>query len=139
VATVTARRRQRSVLLCWVLRIAGAALLGGMSWVHLDLWEEGYRSIDVIGPAFLLNAVAGFGLAILLLVTPRPVLPWVALLAALVAAGTMVSLVLATTVGLFGFHETQEASLWWQSVWLETAAVLVLVSLAVHVRRRRRT
>ena len=27
--------------------------------VHLWLWFDGYRDIEVIGPAFLLNAVAG--------------------------------------------------------------------------------
>ncbi|MCW2702563.1 MAG: conserved rane protein of unknown function [Blastococcus sp.] len=42
-----------------------------MGWIHLDLWLAGYRTIDVIGPAFLLNAIAGFGLAVLLVVTPR--------------------------------------------------------------------
>jgi hypothetical protein len=67
-----------------------------MAWIHLDLWRDGYRTIDVIGPAFLLNAVAGFGLAALLLVTPRPVVGRVAALGALAAAGTLAGLLLST-------------------------------------------
>ena len=27
--------------------------------VHLELWDEGYRSIPTIGPLFMLNFVAG--------------------------------------------------------------------------------
>jgi putative effector of murein hydrolase LrgA (UPF0299 family) len=131
--------RQRPGALIWVLRILGAVLLAAMAWIHLDLWEAGYRTIEVIGPAFLFNAVCGIGLAVLLLVSPRSALPWVAVLAATTAAGTMTALFLATTVGLFGFQETQEASLWWESVWVEVSTVVVLVTLAVLTRGRRHT
>lgn len=112
------------------LRILGAALLAAMGWIHLDLWLEGYRSIDVVGPAFLLDVLAGFGLAALLLVAPRRFLPWVAVLGMLSAVGTVAGLLLATTVGLFGFVESTEASLWWESLWVELAAVTVLAVLA---------
>lgn len=94
-APATARHPPAAALL-WVLRIAGAVLLAAMAWIHLDLWRDGYRTIDVIGPAFLLNAVAGFGLAALLLVTPRPVVGRVAALGALAAAGTLAGLLLST-------------------------------------------
>ncbi|TQN42001.1 hypothetical protein FHU33_1390 [Blastococcus colisei] len=128
---------RRAGALTWLLRIAGAVLLAAMSWIHLDLWQDGYRTIDVIGPAFLLNAVAGFGLAALLLVTPGPLVGWVAALGALTAAGTLAGLLLSTTVGLFGFTESTAAALWWESFWVETAAVVVLAVLAVLARRRR--
>jgi hypothetical protein len=118
------------------LRLAGTALLAAMGWIHLDLWGDGYRTIDVIGPAFLLNAIAGFGLAVLLLVTPRPVLPWVAAVGALTAFGTLAGLLLSTTVGLFGFTESTAAALWWESFWVELAAAVVLGVLAVLGRRR---
>ena len=108
-----------------------------MAWIHLDLWLDGYRNIDVIGPAFLLNTIAGFGLAALTLVTPRPLLPWVAALGALTALGTLGGLLLSTTVGLFGFVETTAAELWWESFWVEVAAVVVLAALAVLAARRR--
>ena len=132
------RRRQPSRAVVWGLRVLGAALLVAMAWIHLDLWLDGYRTIDVVGPAFLLNTLAGFGLAALLLVTPRSLVAWVAVLGALTAAGTIAGLLLSTTVGLFGFVESTAAPLWWESFWVELAAVVVLVALAVLTRRRRR-
>ena len=135
-ALTTTGRRPATALL-WALRLVGAALLAVMGWIHLDLWLNGYRTIDVIGPAFLLNTIAGFGLAVLLLVTPRPLLRWVAALGELTALGTLGGLLLATTVGLFGFVESTDARLWWESFWVEVAAVVVLAALAVLVARRR--
>ncbi|TYP82883.1 hypothetical protein [Blastococcus xanthinilyticus] len=122
--------------LTWALRIAGAVLLAAMAWLHLDLWSDGYRTIDVIGPAFLLNAVAGFALAVLLLAVPRRLLARAAVLGALVAAGTLAALVVSTTVGLFGFVESTAAPLWWETFWVETAALVVLLALTVVARRR---
>jgi hypothetical protein len=130
--------RDRSGVAEWALRILGAALLAGMAWIHLDLWLDGYRTIDVIGPAFLLDVLAGFGLAALLLVVPRPLVGWVALLGALTAAGTLTALLLSTTVGLFGFVESTQAALWWESFWVEAAAVVVLGVLAAVALRRPR-
>jgi hypothetical protein len=132
--TVTGRRPATAVL--WALRILGAVLLAGMGWIHLHLWLNGYRTIDWIGPAFLLNAIAGFGLAALLLVIPRQLLAWVAGLGALTALGTLGGLLLATTVGLFGFVESTAADLWWTSLWVEVATVVVLGALAGLAARR---
>jgi hypothetical protein len=133
--TVTGRHPATGLLRA--LRILGAGLLAAMGWIHLDLWLNGYRSIDVIGPAFLLNAIAGFGLAALLLVTPGPLVRWVAALCALTALGTLGGLLLATTVGVFGFVESTAADLWWESFWVEVAAVLTLGALAALAARRR--
>ena len=135
--TPTTTGRRPSTRLVWTLRVLGALLLAAMGWIHLDLWLDGYRSIDWIGPAFLLNTIAGFGLAVLLLVTPRPLLMWVAALGALTALGTLGGLLLATTVGLFGFVESTDADLWWESFWVEIAAVVVLGALAALAARRR--
>ena len=41
-----------------------AVLVSGA--VHLKLWFDGFRDIDVIGPSFMLNAVAGVVIAALL-------------------------------------------------------------------------
>jgi len=133
----SARHREPSGTVVWVVRILGAALLAAMAWIHLDLWLDGYRTIDVVGPGFLLNALAGFGLAALLLVTPRSLVGWVAVLGALTAAGTLAGLLLSTTVGLFGFVESTKAPLWWESLWVEIAAVVVLAGLALLTARRR--
>ena len=123
--------------LLWGLRIVGALLLAAMGWIHLDLWLDGYKNIDVIGPAFLLNTIGGFGLAALLLVTPRRFLPWVAALGALFSLGTLGALLISTWWGLFGFKETTAASLWWESFWVELAGGIVLGALAALAARRR--
>jgi MYXO-CTERM domain-containing protein len=135
--TPTATGRRPATGLLWGLRVLGAVGLAAMGWIHLDLWLDGYRTIDWIGPAFLLNAIAGFGLAVLLLVTPRALLMWVAALGALTALGTLGGLLLATTVGLFGFVESTDADLWWESFWVEIAAAVVLAALAALAARRR--
>jgi hypothetical protein len=132
-----ARADSSTGLLPWGLRIVGALLLAAMGWIHLDLWLDGYKNIDVIGPAFLLNTIGGFGLAALLLVTPRRFLPWVAALGALFCVGTLGALILSTTVGLFGFVESTAAPLWWESFWVELAGFLVLAALAALAARRR--
>ena len=133
----TLARRRPATGVVWALRVLGALLLAGMGWIHLHLWLDGYRTIDVIGPAFLLNAIAGFGLAVLLLVTPRALVAWVSALGALTALGTLGGLLLATTVGLFGFKESTDADLWWTSFWVEIAAAVVLAALAAFAARRR--
>jgi hypothetical protein len=81
--TPTATGRRPATGLLWALRVLGALLLAAMGWIHLDLWLDGYRAIEVIGPAFLRNTIAGFGLAALLLVPPRALVTGVAAVAVL--------------------------------------------------------
>lgn len=71
--------------------------------VHLWLWYDGYRDVAVIGPLFLLNAVAGVVIAGAVL-TWRHWIPL--LLAAGFGAATLGAFLLSTTVGLFGLNET---------------------------------
>ena len=133
----TAPVRQRSTAGLWVLRILGAALLLAIAGIHLYLWQQGYRDIDVIGPAFLLQTVLAVGGALLVLAAPRRLLPWAAAAGAAFAAGSLGALVLSTTVGLFGFVETTQAQLWWESFWVEIAAAVVLgVLTALSAQRR---
>ena len=120
----------------WALRVAGAALLLAVAVVHGYLWGRGYRDIDVIGPAFLLQAVLAVLGALSVLAAPRRLLPWAAAAGAVLAAGSLGALVLSTTVGLFGFVETTKAQLFWESFWIELAAVVVLTLLAVRTVRR---
>ena len=40
-------------------------------------------------------------------------------------------------MGLFGFAETTGAELWWESFWVEVAAIVVLTTLAALAARRR--
>lgn len=140
---VTSSGRWTGVL--WSLRVLGAVLLAAIAAIHLDLWRDGYDAIDVIGPAFLLQAVLGFGGALLLLVAPPRLLVWAALLGLLFAAGSLGALlqstygVLGLEPGLFDFVESDVAPWWQETFWVELAAVVVLTVLtALAVRSRRR-
>ena len=130
-------QRRRAGAVIWALRLLGAALLLAISGIHLYLWQQGYDGIDVIGPAFLLQSVLGVGGAVLLLITPLRWLPWVALLDLAFAAGSLAALLISTTVGLFGFVETTTATLWWETLGVEIAALVVLGALFAAARNRR--
>jgi hypothetical protein len=107
-----------------LLRLACAALLAWIGYIHLHLWLEGYRQIPTDGPLFLVDAVAGFALAAALLAWPRP-------LAGLAAAGYIASdlgaLLISLTVGLFGFKESISAAYVVQTLVIETIALLALL------------
>jgi plastocyanin len=85
------------------LRIVAALalLIGGL--VHLQLYFEGYRSIDKIGPSFLLNAIAS-GVVAAALVARRD---WFVRLAGIgVALGTIGAFIISRQGdGLFDFRE----------------------------------
>jgi hypothetical protein len=127
----------RSRLTTTVLRIAGAALLVAIAVIHGYLWRQGYRDIDVIGPAFLLQTVLGVLGAAAVLLAPRRLLPWAAAAGTAFALGSLVALLLSTTVGVFGFMESTAAMYWWESFWVESAATVVLTALAALAWRRR--
>jgi hypothetical protein len=112
------------------LRIVGTALLAATAWIHLYLWSGGYSTIAVVGPAVLLGAIAGFALAIGVLLAPRRLLGWVAAAGALLELGTFAALLLSVTVGLFGFVETTAAPLFWEAVAVALAGTAVLAVLA---------
>jgi hypothetical protein len=118
---VPGRGRQAAALL---LRLTCAALLAWIGYLHLHLWLEGYRQIPTDGPLFLLDAVAGLALAVLLLL-------WAAPLTGLAAAGytvsTLAALLISLSVGLFGFRESIAASYVTQSLAIETITVLALL------------
>jgi hypothetical protein len=134
----TAPATATSTPVALVLRVAGAALLLVIALVHGHLWRLGYRDIDVIGPAFLLQTALGVLGAAAVLLAPRRLLPWAAAAGAAFAAGSLVALVLSTTTGLFGFVESTQAQYWWESFWAEAAASVVLTALAVLAWRGHR-
>jgi hypothetical protein len=71
--------------------------------VHFDLWyRDGFRDVATIGPLFLLNAIGGLVLG-LVLICWRHWLP--ALGAAAFGAGTLLAFYLSVTIGLFNFKE----------------------------------
>ena len=125
-------------------RLAGAGLLGTMAGIHFYLWDTGYRSIETIGPLFLLNGVIGAVAAAAVVLVPRRWLGGVAAGGALVEVGTLGGLVLSLTVGLFGLIESTQAELVVTTIWVESAGTVVLGAIAVRelviwrIRRIRR-
>ncbi len=100
--------------------VAAAAVLASVA-IHLTLWLQGMRSVHVIGPAFLLNIAGGLVIAVLLV---RWHHPGSGVLAACFGASTLGAFTLASTIGLFGDHET------WQGFSVFAAATSELVAIA---------
>ena len=102
------------------VRIVAAAAVLVSAAVHLKLWFDGFRDLDVVGPAFLLNAFGGLVIAVLLVTWRHWVPP---LLSVGFGASTLGAFVIATTVGLFGLHEH------WVGAYVWIAAVAEVVAL----------
>ena len=104
------------------MRIVGAAAVLVSAAVHLYLWFDGFRDLNIVGPAFLLNAVGGAVIAVLL-VTWRSWMP--ALLTAGFGVSTLGAFILSTTVGLFGLHEQWVGWPVWTAALSEVVAIVV--------------
>jgi hypothetical protein len=105
------------------MRMLAAAAVLVSAAVHLKLWFDVFRHTDVVGPAFMLNAVGGTIIAVLL-VTWRHWLPLV--LAVGFGASTLGAFIIAATVGLYGVHEHWTG---WE-VWTAAAAEVVAILAA---------
>ncbi len=89
--------------------------------IHLYLWFDVFRHTDIVGPAFLLNAVGGVVIAVLL-VTWRH---WIPLALAIgFGVATLGAFIIATTVGLFGVHEHWTSWEVWTAAVAEAVAIL---------------
>lgn len=98
---------------------AVAVLVSG--YVHLDLWFEGTRHLDVIGPAFMVNAVAAVVIAGLLLAWQH----WLPLLLTIgFGAATLGAFVISATVGLYGVNESFAGFWEWTSIVSEAVAIV---------------
>lgn len=101
------------------LRIVAAVAVLVSAAVHLYLWPD-VRDNDRIGPAFMLNAVGGLVIALLLLF-------WKHWLPPLLAIGfgvcTIAAFTVSATVGMYGVHEH------WTGGWVWTALVAEVVAI----------
>src|SRR5580658_7216122 len=86
-----------------LLAVAGAGLLAWSGVIHLQLWSDGYRSISVIGPLFLIQGIASIVLAVALVAFRRLVL---LAAGAVLAVSTAAGLLLSAGIGLFGYQES---------------------------------
>ena len=112
-----------------MMRVLAAVAVLVSAVVHLYLWwYDGYKDIDVVGPAFLLNGIGGAAIAVLLL-TWRHWIP--AFLTLGFGISTLGAFVLSTTVGLFGVNETWSGWAVWTAAISEMVAIVTgLVLLA---------
>lgn len=108
--------------------------------VHLELWAQGMRSVPIIGPAFLLNAVGGLviALAVLLWDSIWPLLASIAF-----GLSTLGAYVMSVTVGLFGVREPavmgvpQLLSAVSEVTAVLFAVVAIVVERSLHSRHQR--
>lgn len=99
--------------------LAAAAVLVSAA-VHLYLWLDWARDDNFLGPSFMLNAIGGAVIAVLLLAWRH----WIpAFLALGFGLSTLLAFVLATTVGLFG--TTANWTGW--AVWVAATAEVVAI------------
>jgi hypothetical protein len=122
----------------YVLIVAGAVLTVLSGLLHLKLWggPTGYHLVPTIGPLFLVQAIAGVALGLILLVTMRLFM----VLACLgLMAGTAVGLILTVQVGLFGFQENWGAPYAKTSLVLELVGAAILLIAAIPLALARRT
>jgi len=119
------------------LRILSAILLLAIGGIHLFLVFDGVGG--VLGVLFILNAVAGIVLAIGILALRRRLLRAVVILSLLFAIASLLALVLALTVGLFGITETWTFTLVPETVIVDSIAVVVLAITSVIALRAAQT
>ncbi|UZN03809.1 hypothetical protein [Cellulomonas sp. S1-8] len=116
-----------------VLRALVCACLMLSAVVHLDLWATGMRSVDIVGPAFLLNGVGGIVLGVLVLVWRH----WLPLLGAIgFGVATLGAFILATTPGgLFEVHSRWSGTPEWLAA-ISEIGVIALGIVTIVVGRR---
>lgn len=112
-----------------VMIAGGAVCTVGSGVIHLYLWgkQYGYQDIPTIGPLFLIQGIAAIVLGLLVVVSRRVLL--------LVLAGGMlvvsvVALVLAIEVGLFGFKDSWFAPYAWTTFYEEIVGAVLLLAAA---------
>jgi hypothetical protein len=125
--------RQRSLL---VWRALSALLLLAMGGIHLYLVFHGTGGI--LGILFVLNFVGGLVLAIAMVVARGWLVPVASVLSLLFMAGTLLALVLALTVGLFGIRSSLDYDLAPTTLVVESIGTVVLAVTAALVLRARR-
>ena len=126
----------RRGLVVW--KVLAALLLLAMGGIHLYLALSGVGG--VLGVLFVLNADGGVVLAVAMIAAPPRLLLLAGVLSVLLMAGTMLALVLALTVGLFGITETFSARLVPTTLVVESIGLVVLavtIDMAAQARRTR--
>jgi hypothetical protein len=114
-----------------LMRMVAVASVLVSAYVHLTMWFDGVRDQHVIGPAFMLNAIAGVVIALLLLLWRH----WVpAFLAMGFGASTLGAFIIASTAGLFGIHTEWAGGHVWTAAVSEVVAFLAGAAMLMQSR-----
>ena len=127
---------ERSTGLTMVMRILSAIVLLAIGGIHLFLVFDGVGGI--LGVSFILNAIAGIVLAIGMLALRGTLLRVATVLSLLFVIASLLALVLALTVGLFGIRESWGFTLVPQTVVVDAIGVVVLAITSAVVLPSRR-
>ncbi|GAA0908202.1 hypothetical protein GCM10009559_77270 [Pseudonocardia zijingensis] len=120
----------------WAWQVLSALFLLAMGGIHLYLAMNGTGGI--LGVLFVLNFVGGLVLAAAVLFTRGWLLVVSSVVGLLFMAGTLLALVLALTVGLFGIRSSLSYDLAPTTLVVESlGTVVLLITTAVVLRRRR--
>lgn len=118
------------------MRILSAIVLVAIGGIHLYLVVDGVGGLLAV--LFILNAIAGFILAIGMLALRGALLKLTSVLGLLFVIASLVALLLALSVGLFGITETWTFTLVPQTVVIDSIGIVVLgVTLPLALGRRR--
>jgi len=117
----------------WTMRILSAIALLAAGGIHLFLVFNGVGGI--LGVMFVLHAVGALILAIGMLVLHGRLLQLVTVLSLLFLIATLLALILALTVGLFGIHETWDFMLVPETVIVESLGIVILAVTTVLMLR----
>jgi hypothetical protein len=121
-------------LMAW--RLLSAIMLLVMGGIHLYLVFYGVGGL--LGALFVLNAVGALVLAIAVIVLRGRLLSLATVLSLMFMVGTLLALVLALTVGLFGIHEVLSFKLVPTTLVVESIGTIILaITVALVLRSRR--
>ena len=121
---ITSGTAGRGSLIIW--RVLSALSLLAMGGIHLYLVLFGGTG-GVLGFLFTVNAIGGVVLAVGMLVARRGLLVLASMLSLLLMAGTLLALVLALTVSLFGIRQQLGGELVVPTLIVESIGTIVLV------------
>ncbi|WP_382312499.1 hypothetical protein [Leifsonia shinshuensis] len=118
------------------MRILSAIVLVLIAGIHLFLIFDGVGGL--LGVMFVLNAIAGFVLAVGMLALHGTWLRLATVLSLLFVLASLAALLLALTVGLFGITEVWTFTLVPETVIIEAIGIVVLgITSGVTFRRAR--
>ena len=119
-----------------VWRVLSAVALLAMGGLHL--WLVFHGTGGILGILFVLNAIGALVLAVGMLLLRGRMLVVCSVLSVLFLGGTLLALVLALTVGLFGIRSSLDLELAPTTLVVEAVGLVILLVTTVQAARQTR-